>query len=159
MLSELDKNSHKISEVVHSYLEYISIYSRYIVVQHPPIGSKLYNNCLKFYDTSKSCGVNIKTFMLISMDSYPPYWCMMKFKKNFPPFTVAVSESSRVRALKEFPKVMNNEGDGIEDIYISKLIKLGRGPSELLIKGGLLEGFNSDVTLKIKSKLEAHYAK
>jgi hypothetical protein len=66
--------------------------------------------------------VSVPALMLICVDSYSPWWCMKVFKRNYPSFTLAISEKTRNRALLNFPKiVVNNKQDELAQFYADQL--------------------------------------
>lgn len=115
--------------------------AQFIQVKIPPTGGKHFQNCVQFADSAEEFGVSVPALMKICLDNFSPWWCMKLFKRNYPTVTLAVSEKTRNRALKNFPRTMvNAKPDEMVGFYVEQL----RGYGETIARGLIVNGMCGD---------------
>ena len=111
--------------------------ARFIAVKVPPTQSKHFQNCVQFFDSAEEFGVSVPVLMKIVLDNFSPWWCQKVFKRTYPTVTLSVSEKSRNRALKNFPKTfIASKPDELTDFYVEQL----RGYGEAIVVGLVANG-------------------
>lgn len=106
----------------------------------PPIPSngKHFDNCLRFFESAQEFGASLESLMLACLEHFPPYWCQKIFKRKFPNVMILVSEKSRNRGLKDFPRrAAQDKPDKLPQLYANQL----KGFPPHIAEGLLNEGF------------------
>jgi len=154
-------DNNKVSSVVIAYRSVAIETARaapFLSVKLPPLESKTYANCVQFYDSAEEFGVSVHALMLICLDSYSPWWCMKVFKRKYPSLQLTVSEKTRNRALKNFPKVIvNSQQDELAQFYVSQLKNYNHMVAEGLVRNGLC-GEDADMQALVLRKLSEERA-
>lgn len=136
MLSDLEK----ITSVLWAYRRILIGIGKaqYIAVKVPPTASKHFQNCVQFFDSAEEFGVSVPVLMMACLDSFAPWWCQKIFKRNYPPVNMAVSETTRNRALKNFPRTMATARlDELVGFYVEQLRGYGLSVARGLVQNGI----------------------
>ena len=116
----------------------------FIQVHVPPTTSKHFQNCVQFADSAEEFGVSAPMLMKMVLDNFSPWWCQMVFKRNYATVTLAVSEKTRNRALKQFPKTMTKaQPDEVVEFYVKQLCGFGESIATGLVLNGICGDDNS----------------
>ena len=131
----------KVNFVIFAYCQIVKqVYKKFTVAKAPMEG-KHFENCIRFFDAAQENGATLQSLMLACIDHFPPYWCQKVFKRVYPSITILVSEKSRNRGLKNFPKMMEaTEPDAIAYFYAMQLKSYGNDIVEGLLRNGFVEG-------------------
>ena len=106
----------------------------------PSLQGKHFDNCVAFIDSAMQFNASIESLMLACLGSFPPYWCMKTIKRQYPTVQMLVSEKSRNRGLKSFPRKLTNKADVLPELYANQLKGLTRKEAEGLLNDGFLGG-------------------
>lgn len=136
MIADLNK----IRAVILAYCQIINQEYGVHMKASPPANGKHYENCLAFYALAEENEISIQSLMLACLDYFPPWWCQKIFKRAYPMVTVLVSEKSRARGLKSFPRAAEGGTDRLAEFYAKQLSHITFEQAEAMIESGFLGG-------------------
>ena len=150
-------DDNKIRAVLGAYIQLVrQLYGKFTNAA-VPLKGKHRENCLSFYELAISSGASLSALMIACLDYYPPWWCKKIFNREYPNVMILVSEKSRNRGIKNFPKTLAADApDAVAQFYADQLKNYG----EKIVSGLLINGFlpSEDMRGPVMEILEKEWA-
>lgn len=80
-------------------------------VDIPKDGSKTYASCLKIWDWCGKNQIKLMLYFRMANEAYDPAWIRKTFRRDYAPFTIAVSEKGLLRVQAAWKKPVREPGD------------------------------------------------
>lgn len=131
----------KVNAVHAAYFRVIQRLFKKFARPKAPTQGKHFDNCMAFFESASEFDASLESLMVACLEHFPPYWCMSKFKRQYPQVQMLVAEKSRNRGLKSFPrKVAQGKPDLLPALYADQLKGFTPKEAQGLLNDGFLGG-------------------